>query len=87
MKSRPNTTQSDAVASKDRKALKIAGLELKSAREARDVSQEDAAKEVGATHSTYSKWEQGKNPPEAAFLAKLALIYGGSVMGNLPRYL
>ena len=51
---------------------------IKNARLKRNLKQEDAAKLVGVTVQTYSKWENGKTEPKASQIAKLSKILGVS---------
>jgi len=47
---------------------------IKDARLKGNLKQEDAAKLVGVTVQTYSKWENGKTEPKASQIAKLSEI-------------
>jgi len=47
---------------------------IKKARLKRNLKQEDAAKLVGVTVQTYSKWENGKTEPKASQIAKMSKI-------------
>ena len=47
---------------------------IKNARLKKNLKQEDAAKLVGVTVQTYSKWENGKTEPKASQIAKLSSI-------------
>lgn len=49
---------------------------IKDARVKRNLKQEDAAKQVGVTVQTYSKWENGKTEPKASQVGKLADLLG-----------
>ena len=49
---------------------------IKDARLKRNLKQEEAAKAVGVTVQTYSKWENGKTEPKASQVSKLATILG-----------
>lgn len=52
---------------------------LKEARLKKNLKQEDAAKLVGVTVQTYSKWENGKTEPKASQVVKLSDVLGVSV--------
>jgi transcriptional regulator with XRE-family HTH domain len=47
---------------------------IKKARLKQNLKQDDAAKLVGVTVQTYSKWENGKTEPKASQVSKLAKI-------------
>jgi len=49
---------------------------IKDARLKRNLKQEKAAKSVGVTVQTYSKWENGKTEPKASQVADLSRILG-----------
>ncbi len=53
---------------------------IKDARIKKGLKQEDAAKSVGVTVQTYSKWENGKTEPRASQVALLAQSLGLSEM-------
>ena len=49
---------------------------IKDARLKKNLKQEEAAKLVGVTVQTYSKWENGKTEPKASQVGKLSQILG-----------
>lgn len=49
---------------------------LKKLREARHLTQEEVAKEIGITQKSYSNYEQNKRTPEPSILIKLCLFFG-----------
>ena len=51
---------------------------IRNARLKKNLKQENAAKLVGVTVQTYSKWENGKTEPKASQIAKLSEILGVS---------
>ena len=55
---------------------------LKMFREAAGLTQEEAAREIGATVSALTKWEHGVSVPRPEWLTALAELYECSV-GNL----
>jgi len=52
---------------------------LKKARKEANCTQDEAAKEIGKTKGTVSKYENGKLQPDLETLATLANLYGVSV--------
>lgn len=52
---------------------------LKEARLKKSLKQEEAAKLVGVTVQTYSKWENGKTEPKASQVVTLSDVLGVSV--------
>lgn len=49
---------------------------IKETRIKKNLKQEEAAKMIGVTVQTYSKWENGKTEPKASQVAKLSKILG-----------
>ena len=50
-------------------------LRLKSARAAKDLSQEELASKLFVTRQTISKWENGQSVPNADLLKQMADIF------------
>ena len=51
---------------------------IKSLRLARNLTQEDVAKAIGTTKTTYIKYEKGTQSPQLSTIEKLAKFYGMS---------
>lgn len=49
---------------------------LKKLREARHLTQDEVAREIGVTQKSYSNYEQNKRTPEPSILIKLCLFFG-----------
>lgn len=64
---------------------------IKQARVKKNLKQDEAAKQIGVTVQTYSKWENGKTEPKASQVGKLAELLGLSereiCQGNLNERL
>lgn len=53
-------------------------LRLKAAREAKDLTQEQAARALGVCLETYQNWESGFSEPRASQLQILARLLGAT---------
>lgn len=58
---------------------------IREAREAAGMTQEDLAREVGATLRSIQWWESGKRPPKLAYVPKLARATGKPVDYFMPE--
>ncbi len=61
------------------------GNRLRSLREHQELSQGEAAQQLGIMQNTYSRYEQGVREPDYATLKKIANFYGVSIdylLGN-----
>ena len=64
---------------KDEEERRGLGLRLKAARESKDLTQQDVARELEmTTYKTVSAWETGRGLPDALTMKRLAKLYGVS---------
>ena len=51
-------------------------ITLKAARINKNIKQEEAAKRIGVSEATISKWERGLCVPNVKFIPKIEEVYG-----------
>ena len=53
--------------------------QLKSLREAANLTQKEAAKKIGVVQSAISMWETGESKPKTQILQRIATVYNCSI--------
>ena len=55
------------------------GAFLKTLRKEKNLTQEQAAEQLGVSNRTVSRWETGTNMPDISLLVEIAELYGVSI--------